>query len=349
MSTHYRLMPEWAPQGAVLLVWPHPESDWAAALEEITPVFHAIASAVLSHENLVLVAHDEPMRAELQSTFDGLTASRSLPGRCRVYVADSDDTWARDFGPLTVSDRSKTELKDFRFNAWGGKFPFHKDDALNASLGSQHAFGNLPLQSVDYVLEGGALETDGEGTLLTTTSCLLDPARNGDQTRADVEAVLARELGISRTLWLTHGHLEGDDTDGHIDTLARFHAPDSICFQGCDDPQDVHYEALTDMARELAAFTDSQGQPYRLTPLPWPDPLHDSEGNRLPATYANFLILNEAVLLPVYGVAQDEKALQVLADCFPDRIIHTVYCRPLLRHGGSLHCLTMQLPPGVPV
>ena len=349
MSTHYQLVAEWAPQGAVLLVWPHPESDWAATLDEVTPVFRAIAAAVLAHENLILVAHDDAMRAELQSLADGLIQRESLPGRCRVHVANSDDTWARDFGPLTVSDGSSTELRDFRFNAWGGKFPWKRDDALNATLDRNSTFGDLTLRRVDYVLEGGALETDGNGTLMTTTSCLLDPARNGNQSKADVEAVMARELGIKRTLWLHHGHLEGDDTDGHIDTLARFHAPNGICYQSCDDPDDPHYDALSAMAQELATFTDSSGRPCRLTPLPWPDPVHDNEGNRLPATYANFLIINGAVLLPVYGVAQDERAREVLASCFPDRHIHSIHCRPLLRHGGSLHCLTMQLPPGVPV
>ncbi len=349
MSTHYRLVAEWAPQGAVLLVWPHPESDWGATLDDVTPVFRAIAAAVLAHENLLLVAHDKPMQAELQDFADRIIRSRSLPGRCRVHLADSDDTWARDFGPLSVSDGTTTELRDFRFNAWGDKFPSQRDDALTAALDQSSAFGELSLHRVDYVLEGGALETDGHGTLMTTSSCLLDPARNGGQSKAEVEEVMARELGITRTLWLDHGHLEGDDTDGHIDTLARFHARNGICYQSCDDPDDPHYKPLSAMAQELAAFTDSTGQPYRLTPLPWPEPVHDGAGNRLPATYANFLIINGAVLLPVYGVPQDEKAREVLASCFPDRHIHCIHCRPLLRHGGSLHCLTMQLPPGVPV
>jgi agmatine deiminase len=200
---------------------------------------------------------------------------------------------------------------------------------------------------VDFVLEGGSIESDGAGTLLTTSECLLTPSRNPSMDRTAIEQLLEEVLGVDRILWLNHGYLAGDDTDSHIDTLARFCAPDHICYVTCPDVADEHYSALAAMEEELQEFRQADGTPYRLTPLPWPDPIYDEDGERLPATYANFLIINGAVLLPVYDVPQDEEAVRIMAGIFPDREIIPIDCRPLIYQHGSLHCVTMQIPAGV--
>lgn len=338
---------EWAPQSAVMLTWPHRGTDWSDVLAEVEPVFMAIAQAVLRFEH-VLISCEDPQRVlQLQTTLDHYAVDHSLPGRARVVAAPADDTWARDHGPFaTVSDQGQ-QLLDFRFNAWGAKFPHEKDNVLNRLLSEQGCFGETPLVSVEFVLEGGSVESDGAGTLLVTSECLLTPSRNPDFDRAGIEQLLSETLGVDRVLWLNHGYLAGDDTDSHIDTLARFCAPDHICYVRCDDPEDEHYGALSAMEDELAQFRQADGSPYRLTPLPWPEPVFNSEGERLPATYANFLIINNAVLLPIYDVPQDEAAVAVLARIFPDREIVPIPCRALVAQHGSLHCVTMQLPEGV--
>jgi agmatine/peptidylarginine deiminase len=203
------------------------------------------------------------------------------------------------------------------------------------------------LQSVDLILEGGSIDSDGRGTLLTTRHCLLNPQRNPEYDCVGLEGLFGQIFGTRQVLWLDHGELEGDDTDGHIDTLARFCDEHTIAYVRCDDPQDSHYAPLREMERELQAFRDSDGRPYGLVPLPLPAPKRDEHGKRLPATYANFLIINGAVLVPVYGDAQDAVALECLAPCFPGREIVPIHCLPLIHQYGSLHCVTMQLPAGV--
>ncbi|MFE8071632.1 agmatine deiminase family protein [Marinobacteraceae bacterium S3BR75-40.1] len=335
---------EWAPQGAVLLTWPHVGTDWGDKLNSVTPVFDAIALAVLEHENLLVTCEDVFQVDRLQQRFNQWVEEKALPGRARVMLAPANDTWARDHGPITVLEDGRARVLDFQFNAWGGKFPWDKDNAINGHLARQKAFGNTRMETVDLILEGGSIESDGQGTLLTTTTCLLSSTRNPQLDRAGVERALHETLGANRVLWLENGYLAGDDTDSHIDTLARFCAPGRICYVRCDDPEDEHHEALAAMAAELEAFRTAEGEPYELIPLPWPEPIHDEEGQRLPATYANFLIINKAVLLPVYGVPQDAAAVEALQRCFPDRKIVSIDCRPLIEQHGSLHCLTMQIP-----
>jgi len=330
-----------------MLTWPHPGTDWASRLEEVEPVFEAIARAVLRFEHLVISCEHVFRLQELDRDLNRYAEENRLPGRVVTVPAPANDTWARDHGPITVRTGDGLELLDFRFNAWGGKFPWEKDDALNRHLANAGVFGSTPLKPVDFVLEGGSIESDGQGTLLTTSECLLTPSRNPSLDRTAIEHLLSEVLGSDRVLWLNHGYLAGDDTDSHIDTLARFCAPDHICYVTCPDAGDEHHSALAAMAEELQEFRQANGEPYRLTPLPWPDPIHDEDGERLPATYANFLIINGAVLLPVYGVAQDDEAISVLQGIFPDREIVPIDCRPLVYQHGSLHCVTMQIPAGV--
>ncbi len=330
-----------------MMAWPHRGTDWAEQLDTVLPAFEGIAHQILHHQNLIVTSEDIFQVQDLQRHLDAYCRQYQLATRALVIPAPSNDTWARDFGPLTVSDGTECKLLNFQFNGWGGKYDYEKDNFIINHLRKGRAFGALKRQRVEYVLEGGAIDTDGEGTLLITSQCLLDPNRNGPCERGDVEAVLAEHLGIERFLWLDHGHLSGDDTDGHVDTLARFCARDTIAYQGCDNPADSHYPAFSAMAEQLRGFRQANGEPYQLVELPWPDSVHDEAGARLPATYANFLIINGAVLVPQYGVSQDEKALELLGQCFPERTIHGLNCRPLISQGGSLHCLTMQLPPGV--
>jgi agmatine/peptidylarginine deiminase len=203
------------------------------------------------------------------------------------------------------------------------------------------------MQSFKLVLEGGSIEVDGEGTLLTTESCLLNPNRNHGLNRAQIETELRRLLGVDRILWLKQGAIDGDDTDGHIDTLARFCDAGTIAYQACNDHNDPHYSGLRSMAAELKTLRRKDGTPYKLVPLPWPQAIHDHTGRRLPATYANFLIINGAVLAPTYNDPADDVALAALRPAFPGREIVPVMCRPLIYQYGSLHCVSMQLPEGV--
>lgn len=316
-------------------------------MADVEPVFEAIAKAVLSFEHLVISCEFVARLQQLGQQLNAYAEGNGLPGRVITVPAPANDTWARDHGPITVDTADGPALLDFRFNAWGDKFPWEKDDALNRHLANAGVFGKHPLQPVDFVLEGGSIESDGAGTLLTTSECLLTPSRNPSMDRTAIEQLLEEVLGVDRILWLNHGYLAGDDTDSHIDTLARFCAPDHICYVTCPDVADEHYSALAAMEEELQEFRQADGTPYRLTPLPWPDPIYDEDGERLPATYANFLIINGAVLLPVYDVPQDEEAVRIMAGIFPDREIIPIDCRPLIYQHGSLHCVTMQIPAGV--
>lgn len=334
---------EWELQAAVMLTWPHAASDWRPWLAQVDRTFTQLAAAISRRERVLIVCRDADHRAHVRNLLS--TAGADL-ARCHHYLAPSNDAWARDHGPITVYRDGAPVLLDFHFNGWGGKFDYELDDRITARLHAAGAFGATPLQSVDLILEGGGIETDGQGTLLTTSRCLLAPTRNG-LAREALEQRLAALLGVRRFLWLHHGQLSGDDTDSHIDTLARFCDARTIAYQWCDDVNDSDYPGLKAMEQELQAFRTAEGEPYRLVPLPWPRPRYGDDGRRLPAGYANFLIINGAALAPMYGDPTDEPALERLRACFPGREIIGVDCAPLIQQYGSLHCVTMQLPAGV--
>jgi agmatine deiminase len=338
------LPPEWAAQSGVMLTWPHPYGDWAPMLELVEPVFVELAGAISRREAVLISCHDAAHRHHVAAR---LRKAGVELQRVRLEVVPSNDTWARDHGPITVFEDHRPLLLDFRFDGWGSKYPAELDDRISADLKTLGAFGDRSMQAIDLVLEGGAIETDGEGTLLTTESCLLHGRRNLGLGRADVAGLLQRHLGVRRVLWLRHGRLAGDDTDGHIDTLARFCDPATIAYSSCDDPADEHFDPLQRMHAELQALRREDGAAYRLVSLPIPAAIRDNDGQRLPATYANFLIINGAVLVPTYGDSADRVALQRLGACFPGREMVPVNCSPLIRQYGSLHCVTMQLPEGV--
>jgi agmatine/peptidylarginine deiminase len=341
MPDNLRFPAEWEPQSAVLLAWPHEGTDWADRLADVERTYVALVAAITRFQPALVCVAD----AGLRERASGLLKAAGVDlGKVRFFEVEYDDTWLRDSGPISLRERDGFRLLDFHFTAWGGKFEAGLDDQI---VGKLHASGLLKPaahQRIDFALEGGGIETDGAGTLLSTWTCLHE--RHPDKSREEITTTLERSLAQSRTLWLDHGYLEGDDTDAHIDTLARFAAPDAIVFQACSDPQDGHYHELTAMAGEIAALRQANGQPYRLFPLPWARPILD-EGRRLAASYANFLIVNGAVLMPAYGDAADNAAAEVLANAFPGREIVQIDCRPLIWQNGSLHCVTMQLPEGL--
>ena len=340
-QTAVRFPAEWEPQAAVLIAWPNAETDWADRLGEVEETYIALVAAITRFQHAIICVADDDVETYAEMR---LRSNRVDMDRVRFVTVPYDDTWLRDSGPITLRDGADFRLLDFRFTAWGGKFEASQDDLLVEALHAQGVFKSAARQRIDFALEGGGIETDGNGTLLTTWHCLHE--RHPDATREELTAKLSGWLRQDRVLWLDHGALEGDDTDAHIDTLARFAARDAIVFQACDDETDSHYADLKAMADEIAALRTKAGQPYRLFPLPWARPIVDG-GRRLAASYANFLIVNGAVLMPAYGDAADSAAAAVLARAFPDREIVQVPCRPLIWQNGSLHCITMQLPEGL--
>ena len=341
MTDAFRFPAEWEPQSAILIAWPNAETDWAERLGEVENTYVALVAAITRFQVVAICAEDEDLQTYAEAR---LRSARVDMSQVRFVPAEYDDTWLRDSGPITLSDGDNFKLLDFRFTGWGGKYEASRDDRLVGELAGMNLFHDYFVQSINFALEGGAIETDGRGTLLTTWKCLHE--RHPQASREELTAKLAEWLKQDRVLWLDHGYLEGDDTNAHIDTLARFAGPDAIVFQACDDPADSHFAELGAMADEIAALRTPEGKPYRLLPLPWAQPIVD-EGRRLAASYANVLIVNGAVLMPAYGDAADATAAEVLATAFPDREIVQVPCRSLIWQNGSLHCITMQLPDGI--
>jgi len=337
-----RLPAEWEKQEGALLAWPHEKTDWLPCLESVERVYGEIAMHISRYERLTVVTPD-PERVR-----DKMRRSGADMERVRIFEIETNDTWARDFGPITVVENGKRTILDFAFNGWGLKFPADLDNRVTRRLWELGTWGDMPLETVGLVLEGGSIESDGRGTILTTAQCLLSPNRNPHLSRDEIEALLGELLGADRFLWLENGRLAGDDTDSHVDTLARFSPEDTILYTACDDPDDLHYDSLLAMADELKRFKTRTGKPYRLIPLPWPSPRHDEAGERIPATYANFLVLNGAVLVPTYGSDRDAAAMSAIGKAFPGRRIVGIHCLPLLLQHGSLHCATMQIPEGAP-
>lgn len=341
-DTQRALPAEWAPQSGVMLTWPHDRTLWAPHLSSVENVYLDIARAISVREDLLVVCRSPEHRAHVKAAL----IKRGCPQeRVHWAIAPSDDTWARDHGPIAVLEKGRVRLLDFTFNAWGGKYPYKQDDAINRTIAEAGAFGETPLEQVGLILEGGSIDTDGAGTLLTTRHCLLTPTRNAGLNETALEAELRRALGVRRILWLEHGALAGDDTDGHIDTLARFCDERTIAYIRCNDPTDEHYAELRAMESELMALRDAADEPYRLLALPMPKAHYKHDGQRLPATYANFLIINDAVLMPTYDdPTHDQAAMDILRAAFPGREIIGIDCVPIIQQYGSLHCLTMQLP-----
>src|SRR5574344_1840093 len=329
---------EWFPQSGVQLTWPHAGTDWAYMLEEVQQCFVQIAREIASREKLLIVTPepDEVLKQiENQVNMDHVV----------FLQAETNDTWARDHGAITMLDGSAATLLDFKFNGWRLEFASDKDNLITLKAVEKGVLKGQYQNRLGFVLEGGSLESDGCGTLLTTSECLLSPNRNGQYQRVEIEEYLRSMFHLQQVLWLDHGYLSGDDTDSHIDTLARFCSPEVIAYVKCTDKEDEHYPALCRMEEQLRTFRRLDGKPYQLLALPMPRAIYDEEGERLPATYANFLIMNEAVLYPTYAQPDlDSEAFRVLTEAFPDKEIVGIDCRSLIRQHGSLHCVTMQYP-----
>ena len=345
MKKLYRRMPaEWEPQSMVQLTWPHKDTDWAPILSEITAVYENMAREIIKREGLLIVAPKDllPHLSPLTSHLSSLT-SHLLP-------LTSNDTWARDHGFITVeetSDNSLTShlspltskiLLDFCFNGWGEKFEAALDNQINRHLYDQGLVKGTYEDHLDFVLEGGSIESDGKGTIFTTKCCLMAPHRNQPLSQQEIEDKLKEWLGAERIVWLNHGSLIGDDTDGHIDTLVRICPDDTLLYIGGDND----HPDLMEMEKELQELRTLDGRPYRLLKLPLPRPIYDGD-DRLPATYANYLVINGAVLVPTYNQPDlDAEAIRIIGEAFPDREIVGIDCRAVIKQHGSLHCCTMQ-------
>jgi len=338
--TRFRLPAEWEPQAGVVIAWPHEGTDWSPRLERIESAYVGLAAAIARFEPVVVCVANASVRDRASRA---LAAAGVAAGRVRFVDVEYDDTWLRDSGPLTTSDGHAFHLLDFRFTGWGGKYGAERDDRVIETLVARGLFRQATHERIDWALEGGAIESDGKGTILTTWRCLHQ--RHPDMDREEMTRRLSEAFGAERVLWLDHGYLEGDDTDAHIDTLARFAPDDAIVFQACDDMADPHYDQLARMREELTALRTADGRPYTLHALPWARAIVD-DGRRLAASYANYLIVNGGVIVPAYGDPQDARAAAIIADAHPGREIVPVDARPLIWQNGSVHCLTMQIPKG---
>ena len=331
---------EWHPQSVVQLTWPHEQTDWASMLDEVTDCFVAITREIAKRQKLLIICtHETDVRRRLGTVnFENIIFREIM----------SNDTWARDHGGITVYINGKPVVYDFVFNGWGMKYAANYDNLITRTLAKMNTFAKEVevVNMQPFVLEGGSLETDGKGTLLTTVECLGSVNRNEYLHPEQFEIHLKALFGCSRILWLGNGYLAGDDTDSHIDMLARFCDEQTISYVQCTDEKDEHFTELQAMETELKAFRTAVGQPYRLIALPMADKVL-LEGERLPASYANFLIINGAVLVPFYKSAKDLLAQKALQEAFPEREIIGIDCRALIKQRGSLHCVTMQYPEGV--
>ena len=331
---------EWHSQSAIQLTWPHRHTDWASDLDDVISCFVEITKEITKRETALIVCRDQ---SEVRQQLGVVDESRII-----FREIMSNDTWARDHGGITVFEDGLPKVYDFVFNGWGMKFAADMDNLITRRLSSMNTFAKdvEVINMQPFVFEGGSIESDGQGTLLTTMECLCSVNRNEYLQVEQLDYHLKECFGANRILWLGHGYLAGDDTDCHIDMLARFCDEHTITYVRCDDKTDEHYDELGLMEEELKAFRTTTGKPYRLLPLPMADEVVWN-GKRLPASYANFLIINGAVLIPFYQSAKDEIARQTLQQVFTDREVIGINCLPLLKQHGSLHCVTMQYPEGV--
>lgn len=331
---------EWHKQKAIILIYPHIYCDFKDNLESTQDMYDKLIAQILKSQNLILILHpeDHKSKARAQSLIQSLINTNSAQGSCFMLDIASNDVWARDSVGISVNDRARGFVANFIFNAWGGKFDSKLDNAINAKLKDKGIFDNM--RDYDFVLEGGSIDYNGEGLLLTNTQCLLNVNRNARLSKEDIERRLKESLHIKEVLWLSKGFLLGDDTDSHIDTLARFIRSDCIAYVKCYDKSDRHYEELESMERELVDLSAR----YKLTLLPIPFCKYELDSKPLPASYINFLFLNNnRLLVPIYNKPTDNEALNLYQKALPDYDIQGINCEALIRQHGSLHCISMQI------
>lgn len=330
---------EWHQQSAIQLTWPHQDTDWSYILDEVTDFYVTLSKTILKYSKLLIVCNKA---CAVKEHFTSEEQEKII-----FAEVNSNDTWTRDHGGISVYIDEQPTIYDFGFNGWGLKFAANYDNLITSTLVAKETFAKEVkyCNYLNFILEGGAIETDGAGTMLTTSQCLLAPNRNQPLSKNEIELFLKKAFGLKQLLWLEHGYLAGDDTDSHIDTLARFCSKDTIAYVQCQEKDDEHYNELQLMEKELKDFRDLDNNPYNLIPLPMADPIFE-ESMRLPATYANFLIMNEVVLMPYYMSEKDAIAKKQLQKAFPNREVIGIDCRTLIKQHGSLHCITMQYPIG---
>jgi len=333
-----RVLAEWEKQRAVLISFPHKDTDWydeqnPKSLQEALSPFIRITQAIAYYQAVYIICEDREFASSLFCSTSNMT----------FIEIPTNDTWIRDYGYISIEDSGESRLLDFIFDGWGGKFEASLDNGVNKIVHQKGYLGTTPLESIDFVLEGGAIESDGEGTILTTSKCLCNPNRNGGLSKDEVEQKLSLYLGAKRILWLDYGYLAGDDTDSHIDTLARFVAKDTIAYVECEDRDDEHFEELNKMKKQLQSLKTEDNKEYNLIALPMSRAIYNKENKRLPATYANFLITNRAIIYPTYNDPKDKEVEDILKSIFPNREIIPINCLKLIEQGGSLHCSTMQV------
>lgn len=330
---------EWHRQQMIQLTWPHENTDWSYMLEEVEACFIELAKAISAREQLLIVAPD------IKRVYDMLENAGANTANITMFECETNDTWARDHAFITLLGDYVPHYIDFCFNGWGRKFEASLDNAINSKLYDAGVVKGEYEDCTGFVLEGGSIESDGKGTLLTTSQCLLAPHRNQPLVREDIERCLKNMLHAERVLWLDHGNLIGDDTDGHVDTVARLAPNNTIVYMQCNDKNDEQYADLHAMEEQIKELRTADGNPYRMLALPSPAPIYDEDGERLPATYANFLIMNGAVLYPTYAQPENDRlAAEILSKAFPTYDIVGIDCRALIKQHGSLHCVTMQYP-----
>ena len=337
-----RFIPEWEPVEYVLLALPNKDTDWDYILPEAIDQYRRLVKAITDEDiKVILLCSDVDEAVGIMKD-----CRQDL---IRYILTDYNDTWTRDYGMISVVRGERLRALDFGFNAWGLKFAADKDNLVNLRLNEKRIIAPLAYRNErDFVLEGGSVESDGQGTVMTTSRCLQSPNRNGGKTKTELNRELLERLGADHVLWLDHGALEGDDTDSHIDTLARLAPDDTIVFTGTRNFDDPQFESLLAMRAQLTLFRTAEGNPYNLVELPLPDPVLDPDGHRLPATYANYLVANGVIFMPTYAQPdKDELAMRSIQIAFPGHKVVGVDCRTLLRQHGSLHCATMQIPAGI--
>jgi len=334
-----RFPAEWEKQSAVLIAWPHATGDFSNRLESVEQTYSIIADTITQYQRLMIVCRDDSHQKHIETLV-------SQPEDIDFIHAPVNDIWVRDTAFLSMEKDGVITHLNFKFNGWGEKYNYSDDNALNNKLANSKPFKGKSHHDIDFILEGGSIESDGMGTILTTRQCLLNPNRNKGLSQQDIEKILAEQLGAKRVLWIDQPNLPGDDTDAHIDTLARFCTANTIAYTSCDDEQNVNYDSLKRMEMQLQVLRTPTDEPYNLVPLPLPKTILDEDGEQLPANYSNFLIINHAVMMPVYGDDNDAVALERIGKVFPTHHIIAIPCRPLVHQYGSLHCMTMQFPEG---
>jgi len=328
-----RLIAEFEKQNFTQIIFPHAKTDWIEYLKEAEVTFINIINTIIKYQKCLVICDD------ITSVKSHFSENKNL-----FFIEyETNDTWARDCSALSIEENNKIKLLDFTFNAWGDKFEAFKDNAMSEAISKHYS---KELWHVNFVLEGGAIESNGAGIILTTSTCQLNQNRNPKLNSIEITKKLNETLGATEILYLERGYLAGDDTDSHIDTLARFIDKKTIMYVACENKEDEHYQELKLMEEELQEMAIKHD--FKLISLPFPHAIYEDK-KRLPATYANFLFVNGAVLVPTYGVKEDEEALNIFRQVFKDRDIVAIDCSTLIKQHGSLHCITMNFASGIDI